>query len=409
MKTAHVGFCLVLSIVASAMLFPAGCSKKPAASAEAQAKPVLVRYHCPMHPEIISDKPGDCPICGMALVLIESETQPGASTMPGLAPVVISAETRQLMGLTLGTVEKRAMNRVLRLPARIVVDESRQARVTTKWDGFVEDLFVSVTGQIVKKGDPLLAIYSPQWVAAQEEYRVAVKSGMKDLMAAARTRLQSWDVTEAQIAALEKTNKVERTLVVFAPSSGLVTEKTILAGQKIMPGESLLVVTDCSTVWALADVNESDLPFVRVGLPVELGFPLWPGKTVAGEVSFLPPTLDSMTHTLKARLTVPNPELAVKLGMYAEARLTLALGERVVIPETAVIQTGTHSYVFRDEGEGKLTPVEIRVGQRNEGWYEVLAGVKAGDRVVISANFLVDSESSIRAALNAHEQGGKKP
>jgi multidrug efflux pump subunit AcrA (membrane-fusion protein) len=403
---------LLVVLLAMVMVPAMGCSKRTKTGGEAlrqgsgqaatSSAKTVGRYHCPMHPQIVSEKPGECPICGMDLVPIEEAAgQEGKSGVSGLAPVTLSTEARQRMGLKLGAIEKREMIRILRLPARIVPDETRQIRVTTKIEGYVEILHVSATGQVVKKGDPLLTIYSPALVAAQEEYRIALQSGMKPLIEAARQRLINWDLTADQIAAVEKTNRVERTLTLYAPVGGVVTEKTLLAGQKIMPGESLMVVTDCSVVWAEADVAEADLPLVRVGLPVELSFPNQPGQSFSGEVSFLPPGLNAETHTLKARVTVSNPDGTLKLGMYADAGLRLTLGERTVVPETAVMQTGTHSYVFRDDGAGKLTPIEIRIGVRSDGYYEVLSGVAAGDRVVTSANFLVDSESSIRAAMES--------
>ena len=419
-------------MLALAMMPAAGCSNK-AATQDVPAKASQSRYHCPMHPQIVSDKPGECPICGMALVRAENKAEsnsrrlgetprptgiqeipPGRAkpqaeptlfqqiAVDGLAQVIITPETRQRMGLTVGTVEKRMMTRTLRVPARIVADETRQTRVVTKIEGYVETLFVSATGQAVKKGDPLFTLYSPQWISAQEEFRVALQSGMASLVESARQRLRSWDIPEPQIAAIEKTDGVERTLTLQSPAGGMVTEKSLLAGQKIMPGESLMVITDCSVVWAEADIHESDLPLVRVGLPVTLSFPYWPGKSFAGAVSFLPPGLNPEMHTLKARLSVPNPDGLLKLGMYADADLVLSLGERTAIPESAVMQTGTHSYVFRDDGNGKLTPVTVRLGTRADGFYEVLSGLAAGDRVVASANFLVDSESSIRAAIEAY-------
>jgi Cu(I)/Ag(I) efflux system membrane fusion protein len=362
-----------------------------------------------MHPQIVADKPGECPICGMALVsILGTPGESGKPGIPGLAQVTIPTDLRQRMGLTLGQVEKRSLTRHLRLPARIVPDETRQVRVTTKIEGFVETLLVSATGQAVKKGAPLLTIYSPALMAAQEEYRIALQSGLKPLIEASRQRLHSWDLSEAQMAALETTNRIERTLTIYSQADGVVTEKAVLAGQKIMPGDSLMVVTDCSVVWAEVDVAESEVSLIRIGLPVELSFPYWPGKTFMGEVSFLPPGLTSETHTLKARLTVPNADGLIKLGMYADAGLRVPGGERTVVPESAVIQTGTHSYVFRDDGEGKLTPVEIKVGLRSGGVYEVLEGLAEGARVVISANFLVDSESSIRAVIEGNADV-KKP
>lgn len=468
MKTHMVMIAVLLSFCVGAAMLPMGCGKGLRQHDAAQ----IAKYHCPMHPAVVSDKPGDCPICGMRLVPIEgsgkreavseekkveSEEQktpavkktmyrstmnpnevsdkPGKDSMgmemeafevtpggkggvPGLAAVPITPEARQRMGLALGTVEKRVLSRRLRTSARIVADETRLFRVTTKVEGFIEKLFISVTGQEVRKGDALLTIYSPQLVSAQQEYLTVVQAagklsatpsgdaavGARALLASARQRLQLWDISDEQIANLEKTGQVEKTLTLYAPAGGYVTEKNVLAGQKIMPGDPLMVVADLSVVWGDADLYESDMPYVKVGMPIEITLPYWPDKTFQGKVSFISPSLNPESRTLKIRLEIPNPKLLLKLEMYADARLNYPVGEKIAIPETAVMRTGERVYTFRDAGDGKLVPVEIKLGVRSDGFYEVLAGLNAGDRVVTSANFLVDSESSMRAALESLTQ-----
>ncbi|MBI2442188.1 MAG: efflux RND transporter periplasmic adaptor subunit [Lentisphaerae bacterium] len=459
MKTRIIMISALLVLGIGVALLPGGCRKGGGSHQITKG----AKYHCPMHPTIVSDRPGDCPICNMRLVPIaeaesgkekagnqeqkpqvkktmyrstmnpgEISATPGKDSMgmemeafemtledespvAGLSPVAITPETRQRMGLTLGTVEKRSLSRTIRTSARIVPDETRLFHVTTKIEGWVDKLFVNVTGQAVNKGDPLLTIYSPELVSAQQEYLTIAQAtgklasdttgeaaaGAKALLAASRQRLQLWDISDEQIARLEQTGRVDKHLTLLAPASGFVIEKNVLAGHKIMAGEALMAVADLAVVWGDADLYQLDLPHVQVGMPMELTLPFWPGKTFEGKVSFLWPVLDAASRTLRIRLEIPNPELLLKPEMYADAKLSFPLGEKVAVPEGAIMRTGEHTYAFRDGGDGKLIPVEVQVGARSEGYYEVIAGLSEGDRVVTSANFLVDSESSMRAALEA--------
>ena len=438
-------------------------AKTETAAAQQTAKQL---YRCPMHPQIVRDQPGDCPICGMKLVPFTPESgkggQPAAAAEPapkqttiyrstmnpnevsdhpgkdsmgmemvpfevetpsaaapkGLASVSISAEARQRMGLTFGKVERRQLRKEIRTSARIVPDETRLFRVTTKVEGWVDQLFVNVTGQAVKKGQPLLSIYSPELVATEEELLAArkmdrnlgdspfpsVAQGGRDLLEASRRRLKLFDLSDAEIRRLESSGQVQNNATLFSPARGFVLEKNVLPGQKIMPGDSLLVIADLSHVWGQADIYESDLPYVKVGLPVTITLSYWPGQTFAGTIAFLDPALNPQTRTLRARLDIPNPDLILKPEMFADARLDYSLGEKLAVPEGAVLRTGEHAFAFV-QGEGdRIVPQEVTIGARSDGYFEVQSGLNEGDRVVTSANFLVDSESSLKAALQALTQ-----
>lgn len=452
---ALIGFALLILVV-FLLIAVVGCSKKPA---EKALQPGL--YHCPMHPSFIADKPGDCSICGMKLVPMEKKAaapparpaptkktlyrssmnpgeisdKPGKDSMgmemvpfetetpgavavglPGLAAVTISPEKRKLMNLKLATAEMKNLIRSLRTSARIVPDETRLFRVTAKIDGYIEKLFVNATGQAVRRGQPLLSIYSPDLVASQQEFLsalaiakqlgqspdpLAAESG-RGLLDAARRRLKLWDISDAQIQRLEKSGRVEKALTLAAPSSGYVSEKMVLAGQKIMAGEMLMVVADLSNVWAEADLYEADAAYVKVGMAAELTLPFLPGRSFKGRISFLNPFLDAASRTLKARLEIANPDLLLKPEMYGEITLTFDFGQRLAIPESAVMRTGERSYVFVDDGAGSLTPMLVKTGVQSGDDVEIISGLKNGDRVVAAANFLVDSESSLKAALQAY-------
>ena len=389
----------------------ASCAKKHAANSQpvtqsqhltgAVARAVAKKtiYRSTMNPNEVSDKPGKDSM-GMDMVPVEIE-EPAEKALSGLAAVSITTEARQRMGLTTGLVEKRALQRQVRTSARIIADETRLYRVTAKVDGWVDKLFTATTGQFVKRGDPLLTIYSPDLVASENEYLTALHSGSTNLMTAARRRLSLWDISDEQIDRLEKTGEVEKTLTLYAPASGWIMERVVLPGQKITAGEPLLIVADLSTVWADADIYEVDLPYVKVGMPVTLSLPYWPDKTFTGKVTFVSPTLDPESRTLKARLEIPNTELLLKPEMFGAATLSYELGNGLAIPETAVMRTAGRAYAFRDAGDGRLVPTPITVGERSDGYYQLVSGLNEGDKVVTSANFLVDSESSMKAAMEA--------
>lgn len=417
---------LILCLLTSAVLISAGCKRNQPAGQKPAESASKITYYCPMHPTVTSDKPGECPICGMTLVpmtedeKVDTTHTSNPSDVPGQAAVSITPETRRRMGLELATVERRDLSRTIHTSARIVADETRLHHVTLKVNGWVNELYASTTGQRVKAGQPLLSFYSPDLLSAQQEYVTALQTaeklspaadddarkGAKDLVEAARRRLELWDVSEGQIDQLERTRTVQKYITIYAPMSGVVIERNISAGHNVLAGEVLMSIADLTQVWGDADIYQSDLPYVTVGMPLSLSLPYWPGKTFHGQVTFISPTLDPETRTLYARLTIPNPELLLRPGMYGDAALEYSLGEKLSVPADAIMFSGTASYAFRDTGDGQLVPTRVKVGARGEDRYEVLDGLKEGDRVVVAANFLVDSESSLKAAFDAMSNTG---
>ncbi len=392
-----------------------------------------VMYHCPMHPTYISDKPGDCPICGMKLVPID---QPGASeahgahaNMPdaaqgttassgvsGYAPVTISPERIQTMGITVTEASRVELDQSFRTFGKVAYDETRVHHVHTRFDGYIEHLFVNYTGQYVKAGQPLFSVYSPDLYATQNEYLLALRArdqrdptGAKsvapgssiDLVAAARERLALWGIGDAELNDLEQTRKASRDLVISSPVSGYVTGKLAVHGLKVTPADNLYDIVDLSTVWVLADIYEVNLPFVRIGQPAAMTLDYKPGRTWRGRVSFMDPTVDPVTRTVKARLEFANPDGELKPEMYVHIVLGGARATGIAIPDSAVIATGERYIVFVAKGEGEFEPREVVLGARVRNMYEVKQGIAEGEKVVTGASFLLDSESKLKAAVSA--------
>lgn len=399
----------VLAALAVLLVLSIGCQQAPQAA---------LQYHCPMHPDYVSDRPGDCPICGMRLVPIEgaqkaAETpKPAETPVPGMAPVEMDDQATRLSGVQTAVAERRALSRSTRAVGLVTADESRVRHVHTKTSGWVEKLHVLSTGQAVRRGQPLLAIYSPELLASQEEYLRAreaaerfsnsqlpeVRRGGEDLLTASRRRLELLDVPHSLIEQLERTGKPQRTVTLYSPASGYVTGKEIFEGMEVGPGMDLLTVTDLSRVWVEADFYEYESRAVRVGQTVSLHLPNDPASARTGRVSFIYPFLNPESRTVKVRIELSNPGLRLKPGMYVDVTPELAAAEGVVIPDSAVIDTGVRQVVFVKTPTG-FEPRQVQVGNRGEGQALILAGLDAGESVAVRANFLLDSESRLRAAV----------
>jgi RND family efflux transporter MFP subunit len=333
----------------------------------------------------------------------------------GRAVVALSDERRRILGVRSEPVRRTSLARTIRTVGRVSPDERRLHHIHTKYEAYVEHLHVDYTGKFVHKGQPLASLFSPELVATQQEYLLAARAqrqlassalpavaqGGVDLLEAARRRLLLWDIREEDIARLEKTGEVRRTLDIYSPISGYVTQKMAVHGMRVTPTDTLFDIADLSRLWVLADVYESDLAAVRLGMPAELTLSYLPGRTWRGDVTYIAPTVEEKTRTIKVRIEVDNADGELKPDMFADVNLQSARGTGLVVPESALMRTGERTLVFADLGEGRLEPREVKVGPKVEGGVEVVSGVAEGERVVTAANFLLDSESSLKAALTA--------
>lgn len=415
------------------------------------ASTTLTKYHCPMHPDIVRDEPGECPVCGMRLVAdsasamsapadrkvafyrnpmdpsvhspvplddpmgmayipVYEDELGGAAPVPGLAGITIDPAYQRLIGVRTALAEEGPIGGAWTTPAKVAADETRVRKITTKTGGFVDRLFVDFMGKPVRKGQPLFALYSPELYSAQQDLALAVKS--KDalggdgaaLVQAAEKRLRLWDVPDAEIQRLERGGEPQRDLVFVSPVSGVVTAKNVVQGARLMPGDTPFEVTDLAEVWVMADAYAADLPKLKTGAKAAFTSPALPGRTFTGRVAFIDPVIDPQTRTAKVRLAFANPRGELRPETYGEAVFMGSDQKGLRIPFSAVIDDGDRKVVFVDEGNGHFVPHQVELGAQDADWAEVKSGLKAGDRVADKAAFLLDSEARRRAALS----GGAK-
>jgi membrane fusion protein, copper/silver efflux system len=417
-------------------------------------------YHCPMHPNYLSDKPGNCPICGMKLVPVNapsaSQNSSGNTTgskerkvlyyrdamnpshtsdKPGKAPdgmdmvpvyedesggesgeVKIDPTTMQSMGVTTETVTARDLKKEIRVSGTIDLNETSISIVNTKIMGWVEKLFVDYTGQPVKKGQPLLTIYSPDLVSAQEEYLQAIHylkslpegntseagKGAELVVESSKRRLQNWDIPDKSISALEVRNAPERAMTIYSPSDGVVLEKMVVAGQNVMPGMALYKVADLSVIWAMANVYQEDLPYVKLGAGAIVEVTSITGRTFPGKVQFVSPVLDASTKTAAVRIALRNTtDFLLKPQMFANITIQSPLSKNVLsVSQQAVIHTGPRNIVIVSLGNGYFKAQEVTLGMSTNGYVQVLTGLSEGQTIVTSSQFLIDSESNLKKAVS---------
>lgn len=384
-------------------------------------------YYCPMHPAVQQDHPGECPICSMTLVPkpkpgeVEAGAAQDAGGVPGLAPLTLSPDRVQLMGMRTAQVARATLAPELRTVGTVVASEQGLAAVQTRFAGWIETLAVEQIGQKIQKGQILATIYSPELLTAQQEYLSARKWAVKpdggrisDLSAGlgndARRRLELLGISTPELDEIERTGQPLRAIAVRSPVSGYVTEKNAVAGLAVQPGTPLFQVADLTTVWVIAEVYEHEIGRVAVGQPASIEIASYPGETFTGTLAFVYPALDPATRTLRVRLAFKNPGLRLKPGMYANVNIHLARAEALLVPVEATVDTGVVQYVFVSLPDGKFEPRMVKLGARANGKVEVLEGLTEGETVVTTANFLLDSESHLQAAIRGEgTTGGATP
>lgn len=398
---------------------PSGGDSGPAAAKEERK---IAFYRNPMDPSIHSDHPAQDSMGMDFIPVYTDEVEAPPSAVEGRAAVVIPADRRQLLGVRSEPLIRAPLSRAIRTVGRIVPDERLLHHVHTKYDGFIEHVYVDFIGKYVKKGEPLLSIYSPELYATQQEYLLARKAvrelggnegdaaaRSKALVDAVRQRLLLWDIRPEEIATLEKEGVARRGVDLYSDESGYVLAKVALHGMRVTPADSLFDIADLSRVWVMADVYEADLPSVRLGMSAAIETAAAPGRRLRGPVTFISPTVEAATRTTKVRVEIENPGGRLKPDMFADVTLEVDLGSALVVPGGAIIDAGARKLAFVDLGEGRYEPREVTLGERADAGFVVLSGLTLGEKVVVAANFLIDSESSLKAAVQSMKSATPEP
>jgi multidrug efflux pump subunit AcrA (membrane-fusion protein) len=400
-------------------------ASKPSAGSSVSHK--LLFYRNPMNPAITSPAPAKDEMGMDYIPVYEDDGKASVKSaqqqaddffsketgVSGLGVVTMTEQGIRLSGVQVAAAVQENIQRALRTVGLVVSDETRVHRMQTKVGGWVETLLINYTGQLVKKGSPILSIYSPELLSSQEEFIKTRQSALRSaadaedrtsaqrLRQSAQRRLELFDVPPDFIKELERTGKPQRAVTLLSPADGFVTAKDIFPGQEVKPGMELYTVTDLSVVWVDAEVYEYETRDVHVGQEGVLTTTYDPSLRLTGKIAYIYPYLNRESRTLKLRFDFDNKDLRLKPGMYVDVNLMIDYGEGIVIPDSAIIDSGTRQVVFVDKGEGRFEPREVKAGVRSEGKTQVLSGLSAQDRVVIKANFLLDSESRLRALIDA--------
>jgi membrane fusion protein, copper/silver efflux system len=427
-----------LFVTLAVLLFSAASCWKQSGT----GKPSNVDYYtCTMHPSVHAKDPGKCPICSMDLVpvmkrgvtpataskqppqhdhaaMLAGKASEGTASAPPSHEFVVPVERQQQIGVRYAKVEHKPLSHTIRAVGLIVPDKTRTWQFVSRVDGYIQKLDVTAPGELVDKNAALLSIYSPDLLTSEREFvellRMRDQAKSKDaretpqrLIESAKRRLQLWNVTDEQIAELEKTRKSSDTLTLLSPFRGVVQSVPVEQGKNVKVGDMLVEVADLSVVWVWAEFYENELPMLQVGQKIDITTKSYPGEKFEGKISVINPFLDEAKRTAKVRIDIANPDFKLRPGMYVNAELSMDMGEGLTVPVSAIMPTGTRNVAFVDKGEGKLEPRVVELGSKYGDIYEVKSGLQADERVVASANFLIDAESKVQGALRGFEEEQK--
>lgn len=405
-------FIMLTSLIVTGALGIASCGKSDEHAEHTMQKEM---YTCPMHPEVVSDRPGVCPICHMDLVKKNVSEEPKMQDMPGM--IQLSSFEQTLANVATVRLQKESFGRSVSAYSYLDFAEPNRKLVTARFNGRIEKLLVDKTGDYVRKGQPLFEVYSPDLVQAQSEFLVAVsqsslaslEGGGSALVAPARKKLELMGITGDQIGDLEKTRQIQYTLLYHSPISGTVIEKKLQEGQYVNEGDVLFEITDLSVLWNMAEIYDKDQSMVRPGDPVSLRLPAFPDREFEGRVTFVYPVVNPQTRTIKIRSEFSNFQQLLKPQMYGEVTFRKSLGDVLTIPATAVLFTGKRQVAWVKTAAGQFEMRNITLGEKNNGKYRVLSGLNEGDEVATSGGFLIDSESQLKSgASSGHQHGDMK-
>jgi membrane fusion protein, copper/silver efflux system len=420
-------FVLASAVIAGSLfvyfvLSPAKAEKSAAVQTKETAiskkEPKILYYVDPMNPSIRSDKPGKAPD-GMDLTPVYAEDESETASSPG--SVRLSGQKQQLINLKVVEVQEGPIGQNIQTVGTLQYDETKIAKIHSRIEGWIDKVYVDYIGRLVRKGQPLFSIYSPELVATQQEYLLSLKaerslgesqfadvsSGAKSLKASAYQRLKLWDVSDQQIKRLEETETPATTITFYSPVSGFVLAKNVFEKQRITYDTETYSIADLSTIWLMADIYEYESSEVHVGQEAVMTLAYDSGRTFEGKVAYIYPGLNNMTRTLKVRIEFPNPQFLLKPDMYANVEVKTSKGSGLLVPEEAILDSGNRRIVFVQKAEGMFEPREVQTGVHSSGTVEIKSGLTAGEKIVASGNFLIDSESQLKSALESMGNGGQ--